>query len=158
MSPAKRRKALKAEDPAPWWTVGGPCAVVIGMLLLGAVLRSPADGGQPIDLESDRHHPPIDLVSTAAEDARRLAEDSGAWTLQFLMACERQNLEPIVEALDDQPNFFLLRYPASGKDCYRVCWGRFASKSEAERPRAYPDALRDVKAIPWPTPVASVLP
>ena len=106
----------------------------------------------------ERSRPPVDLAAVADEDARRLATHADAWTLQFLMACERHNLEPIVEALDSQPNFFLLRYPSPDKECYRVCWGHFTSKAEAERPRAYPDALRDVKAIPWATPVSDVLP
>lgn len=158
MSPARKRSPEKAAESAAWWTVGVPCAVVLGMLLLGAALRSSADGPQPIDIESDRKGEPIDLFATAAEDARRLAEDPAAWTLQFIMACERQNLEPLVAALDEQPAFFLLPYPAPGKECFRVCWGRFASRAEAERPRTYPDALRDVKAIPWATPVANVLP
>lgn len=154
----QRTQGVARQSTAAWWAMGGPCAVVIGMLFLGAVLRTPTDGAQPINAEPDRKRQPIDLAATAAEDAERLAEHLGAWTLQFMMACERQNLDPIVEALDDQPNFFLLRYPATGKDCYRVCWGRFSSKAEAESPRAYPDVLRDVKAIPWATPVENVLP
>ncbi len=158
MSRAKLRVSLPGYEPAAWWMVGGPCAVVIGMLLFGAVLRSPVNGSQPVGTDNERNRQPVDFAAAAADDARRLAELPGGWTLQFLMACERANLEPIVEALDDQPNFFLLRYPMADKECYRVCWGHFATKAEAERPRAYPDALRDVKAIPWATPVASVLP
>lgn len=134
--------------------------MVIGMLLLGAVLRSPVTGGgQPIDSSADGQHAPIDLAARATADAQRLEQHRGAWTLQFLMACDRRNLEPIVSALDDQPAFFLLRYPATGKECFRVCWGHYESKAEAEHPRAYPDALSEgVKAIPWATPVANVLP
>jgi len=160
MGRSNRKTPRKTSEAAAatWWTVGGPSAVVLGMLFLGLVLRAPIDSAQQRDSEPERDRQPLDLAATAAEDAERLGHDRGAWTLQFLMACERQNLEPLVVALDDQPNFFLLRYPANGKDCYRVCWGRFPSKAEAERPRAYPDALRDVKAIPWATQVENVLP
>jgi septal ring-binding cell division protein DamX len=132
--------------------------MAIGMLLLGAALRAPADGARSIHAEPERDRPPLDLAATAAADAERLSADLDAWTLQFLMACERENLEPFVDALKNQPNFFLLPYSEDGRDCYRVCWGRFPSKAEAERPRAYPDALRDVEAIRWARPVESVLP
>ena len=158
MSRAKRRSASATQPSAAWWTVGGPCAVVIGMLLFGAVLRSPADGSQAIHSAAERNRAPLDFAAIAAEDAQRLAEHGDGWTLQFLMACERQTLEPIVDALNDQHNFFLLRYPSPERECYRICWGRFSSKAEANGPRAYPDALRAVEATPWATPVASVLP
>jgi hypothetical protein len=158
MSRAKRASAPQTGESAAWWTVGAPCAVVIGMLLLGAVLRSPADGGQSIEALAVGTRTPVDLAARATEDALRLEEHRQGWTLQFLMACDRRNLEPLVSALDDQPALFLLRYPASERECYRVCWGHYESKAEAEHPRAYPDALSQVKAIPWATPVANVLP
>ena len=143
---------------AAWWTIGGPCAVVVAMLFLGVVLRSPTDGAQTLGVEPDRNRQPVDLATTASEHAERLAQHPGAWTLQFMVACERQSLEPIVEVLGDQPNFFLLRSPDTGNDCYRVCWGWFASKAEAERPRGYPEVLSDLAAVGWARPVAEVLP
>ena len=154
----KKQRRADAESLPEWWRVGGPFAVVLAMLLLGAVLKSSADGAEAAAPDTAGDRAPLDLAAVSAEDVSRLAEHPGAWTLQFMMACERANLEPLVEALDDQPNFFLLPYPATGRECYRVCWGHFESKAEAERPRAYPDALRDVKAIPWATPVSNVLP
>ena len=154
----QRTPGTVQESGAAWWTVGGPCAVVIGMLFLGAVLSTPTGGGQTLQAEPDRKRQSIDLVATAAEDARRLAEHRGGWTLQFMVACERQSLEPIVEALGDQPNFFLLRSIETGQDCYRICWGWFSSKAEAEGPRGYPDVLNDIDAMGWARPVDDVLP
>jgi len=158
MSRAKRRATPKTEESAAWWTIGGPCAVVIGMLLLGAVLRSPADGSQPVDTVNDGHHDLANLAERSVGDSRRLEGHRDEWTLQFMVACDRRTLEPIVAALDNQPAFFLLRHPGFGGDCYRVCWGTYESKSEAEHPRAYPETLSNVKAIPWALPVANALP
>ena len=154
----QRTPGATRESAAVWWTVGGPFAVVIGMLFLGAVLTTPSDSAQPFKAELDHKRQSIDLATTAAEDAARLAQHSGAWTLQFMVACERQSLEPIVEALGEQPNFFLLRSPETGEDCYRVCWGWFQSKAEAEGPRGYPDVLNDIDAMGWARPVDDVLP
>ena len=141
-----------------WWTVGGPCAVVAAMLFLGVVLRYPTDGAQTLGVEPDHNRQPVDLATTATEHAERLAQHPGAWTLQFMVACERQSLVPIVQVLGDQPNFFLLRSPDTGNDCYRVCWGWFSSKAEAERPRSYPEVLSDLAATGWARPVGEVLP
>lgn len=156
--PKQRTAGAARESTAAWWTLGGPCAVVIAMLLLGVVLRSPTDGAQSLNAEPDRKRQPIDLTATAAQDAERLAGHPGAWTLQFMVACERESLEPIVEALDNQHNFFLLRSPDTGKGCYRVCWGWFPSKAEAERSRSYPEVLSDIDAVGWARPVDEVLP
>jgi hypothetical protein len=159
MGGSKQRGGRARADPEPaWWTIGGPCAVVVAMLFLGVVLRSPTDGAQTLNAEPDRTRQPIDLAATANEDAERLSLHPGAWTLQFMVACESQSLDPIVEVLDDQPNFFLLHSPDTGNDCYRVCWGWFPSKAEAERPRGYPDVLSDITAMGWARPIGEVLP
>jgi hypothetical protein len=159
MGGSKQRGGRARAEPEPaWWTIGGPCAVVAAMLFLGGVLRSPTDGAQTLNAEPDRTRQPIDLVATANEDAERLSLHPGAWTLQFMVACERQSLDPIVEVLDDQPNFFLLHSPDAGKDCYRVCWGWFPSEAEAERPRGYPEVLSDIAAMGWARPIGEVLP
>ena len=159
MGGSRQRNGRDPTEPGPaWWTVTAPCAVVVAMLFLGVTLRSPTDGAQTLGAEPDRNRQPVDLAITATEDAARLAQHPGAWTLQFMVACERQSLEPIVEVLDDQPNFFLLRSPDTGNDCYRVCWGWFASKTEAERPRPYPEVLSDIAATGWARPVGEVLP
>ena len=158
MGRSKQPRVKRAEPAASWWTIGGPCAVVVSMLLLGMILRAPAGGAQTLNAEPDRKRQPVDLAATAAEDAERLAQHRGAWTLQFMVACERQSLEPIVDELDEQPNFFLLRSPDTGADCYRVCWGWFPSKAEAERRRGYPDVLRDIDGVGWARPVDEVLP
>ncbi|NIM00938.1 MAG: hypothetical protein GTN89_08560 [Acidobacteria bacterium] len=138
--------------------MGGPVAVVVSMLFLGIALRTPVDGAQALRQESDRHRAPIDLAVTAAEDAARLARHPDAWTLQFMVGCKRESLEPIAEALDAQPNFFLLDSPDTGEGCYRVCWGVFASKPEAEVRRPFPDVLSDIDTMGWARPVGEVLP
>jgi len=128
------------------------------MLFLGVALRSPTDGAQTLNAEPDRNRQSINLASTAAEDAERLAQHTGAWTLQFMVACERQSLEPIVEVLDDQPAFFVLRSPDTGEDCYRICWGLFSSKAEADSPRGYPEVLSNIDTMGWARPIGEVLP
>ncbi len=157
MTKSKQRKQRPANDSPAWWTVGGPFAVVFAMLFLGVVLRSPTDGGQSLSSEPVRHRQPFDLAMRAADDAARLGEHRGAWTLQFMMACTRENLEPIVEALSEQHSLFLLHYPERGADCYRICWGWFDSKTEAQEPRVYPEVLSDIDA-PLARPIDDVLP
>jgi len=158
MGTSRQKKKPAVEPDAAWWTVGGPCAVVIAMILLGIGLRAPTGGAQTLDSEPERHREPIDLVSTATDGAQRLEQHRGSWTLQFMVGCERQSLEPIVESLDDQSSFFLLRSPDTGTDCYRVCWGWYASKAEAERPRHYPEVLSSIDTMGWARPVDEVLP
>jgi len=159
MAASNQRKRAAPQEPSPvWWTVGGPFAVVFAMLFLGLVLRAPVGGAQTLDARPDRRGQPIDLAATARKDAERLAEHRNAWTLQFMVGCQRDSLEPIVEALDDQPSFFLLHSPDSGAGCYRVCWGWYPSEAEAERRRSYPDVLSDIDAVGWARRVTEVLP
>lgn len=156
---AMSRKQKKESSQSPeWWTVGAPCAIVVSMLLLSAVLSGAPTSQATSQAIPERPAETIDLQQRAADDAARLADDSTRWTLQFMMACDENNLRPLVASLEGEGQFFLLPYPDATRDCYRVFWGLYRSKQEAQRPRVYPPALRSLETTPWPIPLADVLP
>jgi len=158
MGDMSRNKKSKASPTPEWWTVGAPCAIVVSMLLLSALLSGSTTSETKSTAVPEGPTERVDLQQRAADDAARLATDESSWTLQFMMACDENNLRPLVGSLSHDDAFFLLPYPDATRDCYRVFWGRFRSKQDAQRPRAYPAALRNLETTPWPIPLADVLP
>jgi hypothetical protein len=84
--------------------------------------------------------------------ARDFAARAGTgFTVQIQILCEASNLENVVRAGGDQVWF--VPQTIGTRSCYRVFWGRFPTREEAERGLAsIPAALRDrnaaVKAVP----------
>ena len=157
MGDMSRNKKSKANSTPEWWTVGAPCAIVVSMLLLSAILSASTTSEIKAPAVSEGPTEMLDLQQRASADAARLATDELSWTLQFMVACDENNLRPLVASLSLDDDFFLLPYRYDSRDCYRVFWGRFRSKQDAQRPRAYPAALQSLET-PWPIPLADVLP
>ena len=159
MSAKSSKKSSNRDRQPEWWTVGSPCAIVVAMLLLSAILRPSTDGSPTAVRAAEANSSTrIDLEQRADADRSRIATTPDQWTLQFVMMCDESNLQPLVQVLEGDDAFFLLRYPDPERSCYRVCWGRYDSKQEAQRPQIYPSALRAVEQTPWATPISAVLP
>jgi septal ring-binding cell division protein DamX len=86
------------------------------------------------------------------------AGGSGRFTLQVAVACAAENVQKAVAAVPAE-EFFVLPVSVKGKDCYRLAWGVFDSRAEAEAARAgLPAYFRQAGATPRVAPLAELLP
>lgn len=161
-------------------------AAVVGTLVLGFALQTdpPAEGVPPppgpepraaiavapppavpvpeVDPPPPAPPPPIPsgpasrMAERAMKDARRLASGGGDWTAQLAVLCEPSGAEAFVVRAGDDARVYVLPAELGDRSCFRVCWGRFSSESEARAARI-PSSLRD-GAKPAPRRVAEVLP
>ena len=79
------------------------------------------------------------------------ANPRGNFTVQIQILCEPSNLEKAMQ--DGGDRVWFVPQPIGARSCYRVFWGRYATREEAQRALAQvPGSLRDansaVKAIP----------
>ncbi len=77
-------------------------------------------------------------IWAAATLGREIAPgNDGDWTLQVLFACDPANVKRAFNTVRSEE---LMVYPArsQGRSCYRLCWGTYATRSQAE------DARREV--------------
>ncbi|MGN6184485.1 MAG: DUF4388 domain-containing protein [Thermoanaerobaculia bacterium] len=86
------------------------------------------------------------------EMARNFAANaSGNYTVQIQILCETSNLDKAMR--DGGSNLWFVPQPIKDRSCYRVFWGRYATREAAQQALAsIPASLRDrssaVKAIP----------
>jgi septal ring-binding cell division protein DamX len=79
------------------------------------------------------------------------ANATGNFTVQIQILCEPANLTKAIAAGGEKVWF--VPQPLGTRSCYRVFWGRYATRDEAQRALAdVPASLRDpssaVKAVP----------
>ena len=148
---------------------GGLVAVVAGILFLGAVHETPrapaasawetlapaplAPVPAPSSVETaprdEAQEPPaasptaLDPLSRRTlEDPIRLARSSGTFTLQIAVACRRETASRILERASRSAELFVLPATVGGQECFRFCWGTYASRDEAVKAADLPAALR----------------
>ena len=92
---------------------------------------------------------PSDLDQRARQDLQRLT-DAGGWTLQFVVACNANNVRTLLRAAGDDPNWFVLPRTLDDKNCYRVCWGSYPSRGQAVAQMEFPAALGSITRSPLP--------
>lgn len=79
------------------------------------------------------------------------ANPSGKFTIQIQILCDPSNLGKAVSA--GGQNVWFVPQPIGARSCYRVFWGRFATRDEAQRALAdVPASLRDRSAAVKPVP------
>src|SRR5438874_630972 len=87
--------------------------------------------------------PPANPALRAKYDAmaqKQAADPVGAYTVQFELVCETSSITKAMEAGRSAVWWLPTNY--HGKPCYRVFWGRFATREEAVKAAAeIPDAL-----------------
>lgn len=99
----------------------------------------------------------LDLARRARRDEQRLARSGGAWTLQFMMACDPANVAPPAKSLAAERDFYLLSKMHDQRACFRLCWGSFASRDLALAANGIPAPLARLAERPQPLPVEQVL-
>jgi len=151
-------------------------AAVLAVLVLGALLQAgpeapgssprraspvppaariapPADPAPPSPAPAAPTVAAGDLARRAESDLRRLGGAGEGWTLQFMLACDPANVAAKAAVLEDDPDFYLLPKRHDDRDCYRVCWGVYASRERAVAAHAFPAALASITQRPQPVPV-----
>lgn len=94
------------------------------------------------------------MASRAAADLRRLQASGGDWTLQFASLCDRGRVRSLVASLEGQEQFYLV----PSDDCFKLWWGRFATREQAIAARGVPDALSSLTKSLYPRRIAESLP
>lgn len=127
----------------------------------------PADDGaaalaEPAAEEVDAADAPepggaVPLADRVRADVRRLAAHPDAWTLQFLVTREEARAEEIVARLADGDALHVLPVRVQGEDCFRICWGRFATREAALGATAPPELVA-LNADPIPRAVSGLVP
>jgi len=97
------------------------------------------------------------LAEAAHTFARQMRASSGKLTVQVLVACAPDTVsKAIANAPGDE--LFILPVSVKGRDCYRVCWGVYASRDEAETgTERLPDYFRQSGSSPRVTPLEELL-
>lgn len=79
------------------------------------------------------------------------ANASGNFTVQIQILCEASNLDKVMKA--GGQDVWFVPQPIGTRSCYRVLWGRFGTREEAQRAMAQiPADLRDPAAAVKPVP------
>ncbi len=98
-----------------------------------------------------------------AEAARGFAADlraaaRGQYSVQLLVACSEDTVQKAVTSVPAE-ELFILPTSYQGKSCYRLCWGIYASETQAAAAeRSLPDYFRRGGARPKVSALAGILP
>ena len=80
-----------------------------------------------------------------------LATASGNFTVQIQILCESSNLDKVLQ--EGGTDVWFVPQQIGQRACYRVLWGRFNTRDEAQRAMAQiPAGLRDRAAAVKPVP------
>jgi len=86
---------------------------------------------------------PATLGPRAASDSERLRRSGGQFTVKLFTVCDPANAQRLVARAADASRLYLLPFSHNGKDCYRVCWGSYASRPDPDRLADLPAWLRE---------------
>jgi len=62
---------------------------------------------------------------------REIKKNKIKYTILLEVACQKISVKKAFENIKNKDSFFLIRRKIKGRECYRVCWGRFRSKKDA---------------------------
>jgi hypothetical protein len=137
-TPAPPSPAARTTTPAP---APSPRAATAGAADPRALLRS---GSYP-------------EAAHAFASSTRAAGKSAA-VIQLLVACSTETVQKAVENASG-PELFILPVNYKGRDCYRLCWGVYASEARAQAAlHGVPEYFRNGGATPKVLGAAEVLP
>jgi septal ring-binding cell division protein DamX len=133
-----------------------------------AAIDEPPDALSPDPYESPPAPPPPaaeapraaahapSVEQRAADDRERLVKSGGSYTVQLMVACDPGNASRVLEAARDAARVYVLPFAHDGKDCYRVCWGSYATREAAETAVDLPQGLASMFPNTRVRPVAEV--
>ena len=83
----------------------------------------------------------------------------GGFTLQVMVACQEATLRTLRPRIPTSDRLFLAPVRVNDSTCYKVLWGTYASRAEAEGAASTVPALfTSGSNSPWPVPLASLEP
>jgi hypothetical protein len=86
------------------------------------------------------------------------AAPRGAFSIQLLLACAPETVTKAV-ASAGAPELFIVPIRYQGRDCYRVCWGLYEGRAQAESARrSVPSYFRAGGTTPKVVPAVELLP
>ena len=141
-------------------------AAVVGVLLLGAVLRTevPETGaGASTTNPPAQDRPPVldedldGLAQRLRDDVDRLGRVSDEWTAQLGLFCDPLRVRELFDRFGDLAGFHILPSPHGDEVCFRICWGQYRTAAEAKAARDLPESVRKILPAPFPKPVDEVL-
>lgn len=100
--------------------------------------------------------PSSPLADRALRDVGRLAARRDAWTAQIAALCSEDSVAALVRSSGGSDRLYLLPMTISGRSCFRVLWGTYATQGAAAS-ADLPATLRG-KEKPRPIAVAGILP
>jgi len=150
---------------------GGLVAIVVAILLMGALhetARTPDAARSELEARGDVPPPAPELVPESLisappeapqdlalarsaldplsrrtlEDPIRLARSSGTFTLQIAVACRKETASRILNRATSSERLFVLPATVRDQECFRFCWGSYATLLEARKAADLPAALR----------------
>lgn len=180
MAKNPRQRASAAPNGPPSteeWRSLIPTGLVVGSVLLAFVLAAAwqlhepetkttavrQETQLPVAVETRPAEPTQEapeydeLARRAASDRDRLAASTAAWTLQFSVACDPNNVRAQSRALTGEAEFYLLTKNHDDRECFRFCWGAFDSRDQAAAQHRFPAALAAMTARPLPLPLEQAL-
>jgi septal ring-binding cell division protein DamX len=87
--------------------------------------------------------PALSRLAVRAEgDADRLAKATGRWTAQLLVACKAETVDRLLGRGGGSTKVFVLPARLHDDPCFRVCFGTYATATEAAAASDLPKALR----------------
>jgi len=138
------------EDP-------GPAPAPPGTSSSTAVLGASTPTGEPSAVSAARLAPAPEETEAALEEFRpaagqpverradddreRLVRSGGSYTVQLMVACDPLNASRVVDAAGDAARLYVLPFVHDGRECYRVCWGSYATRQSAETAADLPEGL-----------------
>ncbi len=93
-----------------------------------------------------------DYDGAAAGFKRIYSQKKGGYTIALMIACEKDTIRKSLEGAGDQNQMVIFPHNFKGRGCFRVIWGWYATKSEAESAFAkLPAMFRDsgARVVPF---------
>jgi len=83
----------------------------------------------------------VGLDERARHDYDRLTGMSDRWTWQLMVSCDRENSLRHVKAIGWADDLYVLPTELKGRNCYRLCWGLYDDREQAESDAGLPPYL-----------------
>jgi septal ring-binding cell division protein DamX len=136
------------EVPTPGVTEE-PATAEIGAISTPAPAAQPS-AAAPARAQSSRRAPTGDtLGERAAADRERLLDSGGSYTVQLMVSCDPDNARRVLGLIGGTSRLHVLPVELDGNACYRLCWGSYSTRENAENATDIPTSFESprVRAI-----------
>lgn len=91
-----------------------------------AVKEEPASGDPSASMRAG------DYPAAASGFRKVYSSKKGGYTIALMIACEKETIEKSYAGAGQSPDFIIFPHNFKGRGCYRVIWGYYQTKGEAE--------------------------